>query len=1254
MFANELEYKIPLPNTMRVAIINFNNNNIELGTKIQEKIVITINKKFQVVLAGEISELFKYKENNKEEPNKGLIDKKWINNIIYFIPSVIILNYKIQDGVNKESEEKNIYLKIEEIKKYSKSCFIFLIVIQKNMNENQNKLYFNFDDKQKPNYLKNYLLKDCLYILQEEEIWKLKEFSEICNKIIFYSQKFYKIHKKYYQENRSQSKNKEEKIEYDIKLGVISSIKSQKENFIESKYLEEAYEFLCDRNFDFQNYKYGNKPINIRNNFYEIRAAADWLFFKSNNFHKNKRTSSMYLPKNILEKDYKNFRSNSTYKINIKEQIKKCERHIFSFSNKLFYENGKKDYFHFVEYYWLIQRYINLTDYIEEHISNIKVEKKVLLRFGMILFKEVYNLIRTIKFYNEYFNNNEFNLSSIDYKGKKIEIENIKEEENNFFGKPPSYYILDKENPDKKEIIGFNDEIYIKKFILNNSINYDDMIDKFKNKYWYNLSSFFIKLKERIYKKNINLFIKNNNNDIMKGIIIYINLLKIIGLSNNKKNESILELADVYDFHSKVISNYGKIKKFPKVYTNFIKRYLNFIQHKLKKKNDKSQENIYKTELFINLSLLGNVRKLDSDEEKLFYDLLNDIQFIPTNINKDKKVFINLDYYYKNNIGIIKVDELAFYFDYSIKNIDKYQERKLLDLIEYEIKFKTSLNQEKIRFNSLKLFFEYLKYDNNNIVIKKNSEIIIKEFDKDELSKYELASNSPINIIYKFLIKFKKGSIALKKILFTLCKKENIFYLIELPVELKNSIFITEKETNALKMQFPKKMLISGLNQLFKFEYIINKEQINNIVITDYKHIFTSEQMNKKKLMSQIGDIYNNSNLNNIKNKRAKSVKLPNINDKSENKDSLINFIFDDSSEKYLSLDNQEINRIPPKFFFYDEEKNSMEESQKEFLYITNDFESRLKEGKNRYDLLIQFYNYGLYIIKLNIKYIIKHEEIDENLEFNHDEIFYFKVIDPLILNNKISSTNFLIYNNIKNQTKIKEYLTDTNINMNLIFKNLLEEDILIKDIIITLNKNQDIEIHSTVKEILDTPDIEVQIKEQILCILQSSNYVIPYNIKFFSSFNGSLGKIKIIWTTQSLKIFEKNKKFKNSFNFKNENIYELPNIDINRIQLSLDYDYSIKNDNEIFINIKICNKSSYNKNLSVKFENNDDNSYMISGLTKFLINLKNGEMKKIFLRIVALQKGEIKLPDLVIKEKDYNGYQISCNYFCPEKIFIR
>lgn len=61
-------------------------------------------------------------------------------------------------------------------------------------------------------------------------------------------------------------------------------------------------------------------------------------------------------------------------------------------------------------------------------------------------------------------------------------------------------------------------------------------------------------------------------------------------------------------------------------------------------------------------------------------------------------------------------------------------------------------------------------------------------------------------------------------------------------------------------------------------------------------------------------------------------------------------------------------------------------------------------------------------MIKLNLNYIIQHDEINVNLEFNQEEVFYFKVIEPLFLTYNLSSNNYLMYNsNENNKNKYKE-----------------------------------------------------------------------------------------------------------------------------------------------------------------------------------------------------------------------------------------
>ena len=1261
MFEKEEEYTKPLSKSLKVAIISYNTQSNQLCTNIEEKINNEIKKKLEFIYVDNIRNLYKSKEELYiEEKVKGLLNKKWMYNVMNVIPSIIIIHYKITIGANKESEEKNIYQILEEIRSYSKTCIIIFILISEDMAENP--YNFNIEDKTKPYCIKNYMHKNDFYIFQVEEIWKTNEFMNICNKIYLNSREFYRKYKKKYKEKREKTKIREEKIDYDIKLGILSSIKSKQNKAKKNKYFKEAYDLLSDKSFNKANYKYGATPIRNKNNFYEIRAIADWLFYKCFN----------------------------TQNSNFKELREIYKNHIFSFSNINYYDNQEKDYFHFAEYYWLYTRYKNWSDLIENKINNDKNNNKNnLIFFGMILLKQVYYITKMIKFHQKYFSGTDFDLSSILINGKKIDIKDVQQEENIFLGKPPIYYFLDKDKDKDKEksnkikIIENDlwDEIYIKKFISDNNINIKDFIDILKNTFFDKISSIFKKIKNEYSKKP-----KNNKNIVdMQGINLYINALKIVSLNNSEENVELFEIPQICDailnIH-KIILNSTYIQKFTKLHIHFLRQYINLIQYKIKveKNRDSSQSldnnidiNNYKTELLINLSKLGNTTKFNQDEEDLFYDLINDSQFDPKIQNIDKKDIIKdnnkinivLNYYNKANICFYNYDNLSFNFNYSIKDIDKYHERKILDLVEYELKFNSSLSKGNIKLNSLKLFFKYINEENPN---ENKSEELVKEYNKDELDKYNLGSNSNISISHKLLLKYKRGKVYLNKIIFSLIKKENVNFLINIPYEIDKTIFLNGEDNYALQFKFPEKVSTVGINQLFRFEYEINKKSINNIKIKDYKisfegnhipnatiyNIKKSEHNNNKALLYNNIDDFLELNYNKLRKKISGSFHIKkNIQEES----SLNQFIFNNNNERRMSMKKKISRSISfPIFYYFNEKKNCIEENQNFCEVEYENFESKLKEEKNKFDILIKFSEYEIYKIKLNIKYTIQHEETGDVMEFSKENIFYFKVINPMMNTYNIMSENYILYKKGKINELSKDYLTDTNIKINLKFNNLLQEDIIIKDIIITLNeilssKNK-IEINSTLKEIIDNKDIEEQIKEEIFLIMKSSNYSIPFDLKFKTPFYGCIGKCKIIWTTKSLKEFQVNKNCQMGFNLYNENEFEFPNINVNLIELKYNCE-KIVTDNMIILNIKIHNNSHFNKNLFIKVENNDESGSIISGLKKQKVFLKSSETIKFCLKIITFLKGDLKLPNIIVAETNYAGKEILTNYYCPEKIFI-
>ena len=151
MFGNEEENKNSLPDSMRIALITKTNTNPDIPLKIQERIMKIKIKKIDFIFVDNVKDLFKFTEFKNDGHIKGLIDKSWINKYKNLLPSVIMLYYELQVGINKENDEKVIYNILEEINSYSKHAIIFIILVSKDMKENP--YNFNFNDRQKPFYL---------------------------------------------------------------------------------------------------------------------------------------------------------------------------------------------------------------------------------------------------------------------------------------------------------------------------------------------------------------------------------------------------------------------------------------------------------------------------------------------------------------------------------------------------------------------------------------------------------------------------------------------------------------------------------------------------------------------------------------------------------------------------------------------------------------------------------------------------------------------------------------------------------------------------------------------------------------------------------------------------------------------------------------------------------------------------------------------------------------------------------------------
>ena len=89
-------------------------------------------------------------------------------------------------------------------------------------------------------------------------------------------------------------------------------------------------------------------------------------------------------------------------------------------------------------------------------------------------------------------------------------------------------------------------------------------------------------------------------------------------------------------------------------------------------------------------------------------------------------------------------------------------------------------------------------------------------------------------------MKYKKGKIYLTQVEFSLAKKENIIYKIDLPINLNKMIFITNLNKKVLDIKIPKEKLTVGLNQFNKFDVEVKKEEIDEVQISQFKMSFIS------------------------------------------------------------------------------------------------------------------------------------------------------------------------------------------------------------------------------------------------------------------------------------------------------------------------------------------------------------------------------------------------------------------------------
>ena len=107
-----------------------------------------------------------------------------------------------------------------------------------------------------------------------------------------------------------------------------------------------------------------------------------------------------------------------------------------------------------------------------------------------------------------------------------------------------------------------------------------------------------------------------------------------------------------------------------------------------------------------------------------------------------------------NNSNRIDNINKSISFDYDVKDIEKSQERKILDLVEYQFKFEIQLEKVKLKFDNVKIFFECINEENDGSYNIHMKEIVMKEFTQEELENYELSKDNPLILKHKIFLKY--------------------------------------------------------------------------------------------------------------------------------------------------------------------------------------------------------------------------------------------------------------------------------------------------------------------------------------------------------------------------------------------------------------------------------------------------------------------------------------------------------------------
>ena len=1335
MFGDESQNKLTITNAMKIAIVDGEGSDNEIYKMIFDKISKEFLDKLKISYIYSIDDLYKNITKNFDEKSEGLLNTQWIEEISTLRPSVIILYYYIKEGSTKEDEEIKISKIIEDILSNDKYVYIYLFII---VPQQEFDIYQHLkDDEKSPNTIRKKLGRDFIYIFASKEIWKTIELSKLCNNLIICSRNYYKNLKEAIRSKKDESMHAEEFIKYDIMMGILSTIKSKREEACVSKHLKEAYDIICSKSFDHKKYLYG-KPETTKQNFFEIRAIADWLLFKIMKLNfKITENSFVNKKKNQIVRKQKN--------LDVQTKIDIFYNHIRIFSSFDYGDKEKEgDPFYFYRYFWTYMRYINLIEFCEKNINEIKDENKYIYKIGLVNFYILYILIKMIKFYKKYFK--DIDMNNVKLNDKEVPLSFIKVSPSIYYAKPPQFYYEDQTKNERIDI-GYDDDIYLKKIVINNDLTLDKMIDKLKKELIPNILSFYKKASKfgKDFEVVVNDFILLNKNNLqsendMKGLEIYLNILN---LNTNKEGVEEIDLYKYKNINDIMFDLYQtfdlskNIKKFPKIYTDFLNKFTQSLIYQMENiKEDEKFNNVKKTALFKSLCILANIKILNEKEEDIFIKLLNDEEFTPVKYNienlqenfleqakianqtndgvyeisngetnEDIEKEIEKKYISKNDVVInfntlYKNENKSFLYEYNIKDIEKSQERKILDLVEYEFKATSKLENLKMKFDNIKIFFICINQEINNP--KKNKkEIIVKEFNKEELANYELSKENPLVLEHKIFLKYKKGKIYASKVLATPTQKKNVVFLIDIPKEFKKVIFIQNLSKNVLNFNYQNSYKV-GKNQYNPFEFTVFKEKIDEVEIKDLKIEFETipsflfkeigatpvkkdiKENVRGETVSEQFENYSSNSLNFThqrpsvkveKEKRLKDINALKIEDLETLKRSSYGASILKQLNKRTSANNLDYNTIsenkalvnnnpavkensfsknspemnsrsinlnqkrtlpPPEFYIYNPSTNDLDKFSDKMHIEYNNFEDRLNQGKNKYLVLLKFLQEGSYKIKFEIVYYIRHKEIEDYIEYKEESILDYNVVKSFSSKNEIITNNYLVFDQKKSSQ-----------NDNRIY---LTNSKIRYNFILTNKIDEDIFIKDIKFEKKDNPSIkyinsyindlihvyDLDEEEKKEILVIKKNS--SYNIPFETEFSKIFnGSIGTFNIIWNTKQMELFEDGK--LNLLNMDTFEFPNIEIKPMDFEFNYQAKMTENKDILLDIKIKNISNKSKQIQVTITNNEENNeniFIIIGMSRQSYIIREREVVNMNYTLIPTGRGEFNYPVIKIVEKEF------------------